>query len=158
MNSGLRLPACCALVLLFLAGCASLDMTPAGNPNRMLRGAVDVGIPLPAGTEVTLRLLAVPGAETGRPAGSDLPIAPTQGTAATERVVATHSFALRAPSRESLEFAFEYEADDALLRRGLMLDVRISHGGKLRYRTVTAHVVTLSSSPFPQRVQVQALR
>jgi len=158
MNFGPRLSACCTLVLLFLAGCANLDMTPAGNPNRMLKGAVDVGIPLPAGTDITIRLLAAPGIETSRPAGGDLPIAPTQGTAAMERVVATHSFALRAPSKESVDFAFEYEADDAQLRRGVMLDVRISHGGKLRYRSVTAHVVTLSSSPFPQRVQVQAVR
>ncbi len=158
MKSGFPLFACCAVVLCLVAGCANIDVAPAGNPNRMLKGAIDVGIPLPAGTEVSIRLLAAPGIDTARPAAGDLPIAPTQGTAATERVVATHNFALSAPSKESLEFAFEYEADDAQLRRGVMLDVRISHSGKLRYRTVTSHVVTLSSSPFPQRVQVQAVR
>lgn len=158
MSPAFRLLACCAVALCFVPGCANLDVAPAGNPNRMLRGAIAVGIPLPAGTEVAIRLAAVPGLDAARPAAGDLPIAPTQGGAAAERVVATHNFVLRAPSKELLDFAFEYEADDAQLRRGVMLDVRISHGGKLRYRTVTAHVVTLSSSPFPQRVQVQAVR
>ncbi len=158
MKSGLRLFACCVLVLGLLGGCANLEVAQAGNPNRMLKGAIEVGIPLPAGTDVSLRLLALPGIDAARPATGNLPIAPTQGPAAAEQVVATHSFSLQAPSKELLDFAFEYEADDAQLRRGLMLDVRISHNGRLRYRTVTSHVVTLSSSPFPQRVQVQAVR
>jgi hypothetical protein len=158
MKSGFAFSVCCAAVLSLLVGCANIDVSPAGNPNRMLKGAIDVGIPLPAGTEVSIRLLAGTGLDAPRPAGGDLPIAPTQSTAATERVVAAHSFALKAPSKESIDFAFEYEADDAQLRRGLTLDVRISHSGKLRYRTVRSHVVSLSSSPFPQRVQVQAVR
>ncbi len=158
MKSGYRLLACCVVIAGLLVGCATIEVAQASNPNRMLKGAIEVGIPLPAGTEVSLRLLAGPGLDAGRAPSGNLPIAPTQGAAATEQVVATHHFALQAPSKELLEFAFEYEADDAQLRRGLTLDVRISHSGKLRYRTVTSHVVTLSSSPFPQRVQVQAVR
>jgi uncharacterized lipoprotein YbaY len=158
MKSGFRLLPCGVLLLWFLAGCASIDVTSAGNPNRMLKGTIEVGIPLPAGTEVAVRLLAVPGLEAARPAAGDLPIAPTQSAAAAERVVATHGFTLKAPSKETLDFSFEYEADDAQLRRGVMLDVRISHNGKLRYRSVTSHMVTLSSAAFPQRVQVQAVR
>ncbi len=158
MKSGFRLLAWCAIVVGLFGGCASIEVSQAGNPNRMLKGAIEVGIPLPAGTEVSIRLLALSGIDAARSTTGNLPIAPTQTSGATEQVVATHSFALKAPSKELLDFTFEYEADDAQLRRGLTLVVRISHSGRLRYRTVTSHVVTLSSSPFPQRVQVQAVR
>jgi uncharacterized lipoprotein YbaY len=38
------------------------------------------------------------------------------------------------------------------------IDARISVGGKLRFRTINAHVVTLSSAPYPQEVAVQPVQ
>jgi uncharacterized lipoprotein YbaY len=52
-------------------------------------------------------------------------------------------------------FRLAYYADDALLRRGLSLEVRISFGGRLRFRTINAHVVTLTSAQYKQDVSVQ---
>ena len=62
---------------------------------------------------------------------------------------------LTAGTAEPVSFRIEYTADDAMLRRGLNVEARVSFGGKLRYRTINAHVVTLASSAYRQDVAVQ---
>ncbi len=80
------------------------------------------------------------------------PIAP-----AVERVLGEYTQTLATGTSDPVPFRIEYSAEDAVLRRGLNVEVRVSFGGKLRFRTVNAHVVTLASSPFNQTVNVEAV-
>lgn len=154
----LSLPFLAALAgLLVGAGCGSIDVSAGGNPERVLTGTVNAGIALPAGAEVVVRLVSAPaGNDTVRSANTDLPVMATRPVGqGLERVLGEHAQTLTAGTMEPVPFRIEYNADDAVLRRGLNLDVRVAVGGKVQFRTVNAHVVTLASSPFKQTVMVQ---
>ena len=157
MNT-LRLPflAVCVFILAG-AGCGSIDVSTGGNPDRVLTGAVATGGGLPAGAEVVVRLISAPGAhEPQRVAGSDVPVMTRPVASSAERVLGEHVQTLTAGTAEPVPFRIEYTAEDAVLRRGLNIDVRVSVGGKVQYRTVNAHVVTLASSPVKQTETEQA--
>jgi uncharacterized lipoprotein YbaY len=154
-----RLTFLVACAVLFAgAGCGSLDVSSSGNPDRVLRGAVNAGAMLPEGSEIVVRLVAAPGAvDMARPATTDAPVMTRPSVPGAERVLGEHKQTLSAATSDPVAFRIEFYAEDALLRRGLNLDVRVSVGGRLRYRTVNGHVVTLASSPYPQEVNVQAV-
>ncbi len=147
-----------AAVLLGAAGCSHLDTTPAGNPDRVLNGAVVFEGTLPAGTEIIVRLLESAANEKGRSAGADFPAAAPAAGPRPDRLLGEYRETLAAAAMQPVPFKIEYFAEDAVLRRGLNLDVRVSFGGRLRLRTVNAHVVTLAGSPFRQDVNVQPVR
>lgn len=143
--------------LLLSAGCNSIDVTSGGISSRVLNGTVAAGMGLPAGSEITVRLFAVSAAPEGpRPANNELVplLRPTQGG---ERVLGEQTQKLAAGTADPVPFQIEYTADDATVRHGLNVEARISFGGKLRYRTINAHVVTLASSAFRQEVAVQSV-
>jgi uncharacterized lipoprotein YbaY len=146
-------------VVLVTAGCGSLDVAGGGNPDRVLTGTIGAGVALPEGSEVVVRLMATPTAvDSVRPVNNnDAPVTrPSDSTGATlDRVLGEHSQKLTAGTMEPVPFRIEYQADDATLRRGLTIEARVSYGGKLRFRTVNAHVLTLASSAFRQDVNVQ---
>lgn len=141
-------------VLCGVAGCAHLDVTAQGNPDRVLRGTVTAPSALPAGAEIVVRLIDV--SPAGIPRG-DLPIADRPTPVAMERVLAEHRQTLATMKAEPVPFEVTFRADDTALRHGLNVDVRISYGGRLRFRTISAHVLTLASSHFSQDVAVQPL-
>jgi hypothetical protein len=147
-----------SLVVLVAAGCAHLDTTPAGNPDRVLKGAVNFNTTVPAGAEIVVRLLEPVGGEPSRGPGNDVPVATQSAGARTERLLGEFRQTLSAGTMQPVPFQFEYRAEDAVLRRGLNVDVRVSVEGKVRLRTISAHVVTLASSPFSQEVWVQPVR
>jgi hypothetical protein len=154
----LRSWCCAAVVLLATAGCGSLDLAADGNPDRVLEGTVNAGVVLPAGTEIVVRVVAPASTfETGRPAGGDLPVAPPSAGSATERVLGSQTQVLAAGTLEPVPFRVAFVASDALLRHGLNLDVRVSIGGKLSFRTINAHVVTHASAVYRQHVAVQPI-
>ena len=62
---------------------------------------------------------------------------------------------LGAPTDRPVPFRIEYQASDNVLRHGVNVDARISYGGKVRFRTVQAHLMTLASSPFAHEVAVE---
>lgn len=142
------------------AGCGHLDVAASRDSNRVLQGKVNVGALVPAGTEVVVRLVSSPSAAPVRPPVGDLPVATRASTpaSATEQVLGEDRQTLATGTTQPVPFRIEYQADDAMLRRGLNLDVRISVEGRLRYRTISAHVVTLASSPYPQEVAVQPVQ
>ena len=140
-----------------LAGCASIDTTPMGRPDRVLTGTVAPSGPLPAGTEILVRLVAPPAAVARAP-GADRPAGALPAWEGGERVLGESRQTLAQGSSQPVPFRLEYHADDAQLRRGLSVDVRVSEGGRVRFRTIQAHVLTLASSPYPQEVRVQPVQ
>jgi uncharacterized lipoprotein YbaY len=109
------------------AGCAHIDLTPAGDPMRVLAGEVRLsdGRDLPADAVVTVRV--VDSALVGQ--------APT--------VYGTQTITAAGPG--PIPYRVEYTAEDELLRHGLNVEVRVSFGGRVRYYNVNKHAVTLST-------------
>jgi len=140
-------------------GCQHIEVSNEGNPERLLRGSVDAQATLPPGAEILVRLLdaapAGPGIPTGR---EDLPLGDRARPVIAERVLGEFRQTLAAMTTEPVPFEIDYRAHDDELRHGLNLEVRVSFGGRVRYRTIHAHVVTLASSPFTQVVTVQPLQ
>src|SRR4051812_43483082 len=101
----------CALLGSALAACSHIEIKPESNPDRVLSGTINLAAAteLPANAVVTVRLTDQ--TQSGQPP-----------TVIAEQNIA-HSATLPIP------FRLEYHADEATLRRGLNLDVRISIGG-----------------------------
>lgn len=145
--------------VLALSGCGSLDVGQATNPDRVLNGVVNVGAPLPAGAEITVRLVAPPATvEAPRPAGAELPVVARPTLQNLERVLAEQTQTLTAGTSDPVPFRLSYYAEDAVLRRGLSLEARVAVGGHLRFRTINAHVVTLNSSFNRQELALQPVQ
>jgi uncharacterized lipoprotein YbaY len=141
------------------AGCSSLDVNRGGNPDRVLSGTVNAGTALPPGAQITVRLVApAMNNDASRPALNDIPVVARPTVQAPERVLGEYTQTLSAGTSEPVPFRIEYNADDALLRRGIALEARVSMDGRLRYRTINAHVVTLGSSPYRQEINVQPVQ
>lgn len=156
-NSWISLSFTLALLLVG-AGCGSLDLAADGKIERVIRGSVRTDTALPEGTEILVRLLGTPMADgtlrtmsTGMPGGARAPA--REG----EIVLGQHLQVLARGTLEPVPFEIQFSAEDAVVRRGLNVEVRISYGGRLRYRTVNAHVVTLASSAYPQTITVQSV-
>ena len=149
-----------ALAAAFLAGagCGTLDVASDTNPDRVLSGRVRAGVALPAGAEVVVRLLAPPtNSEAPRPAINDMPVVTRPAAQNLERVLGEQTQTLTAGTIDPVPFLVAYHAEDALLRRGLTVDVRVSIGGRVRFRTINTHGITLASSAYPQEVMVQSV-
>jgi uncharacterized lipoprotein YbaY len=144
------------LVLGMSAGCGHVDTTPDGDQNRVLSGVLVTGVPLPAGAEVMVRLVAAVGADRSQPMGSDIPVARSTPSVA-DRMLAEQVQELTAPAAGSVPFRIEFAAEDALLRRGVNLEARVSYSGRVRFRTINAHLVTLASASYPQRLVLQVV-
>ena len=107
------------------AGCGSVDLTPPSFGDRALEGAVVfqiAGPVMPADTEVIVQVV-----DMSRGAG--------RGEVLGEQTIVE-------PSKPPIPFRIEYRAEDAVLRRGLNIDVRVSIAGKLAYYTASAHPLT----------------
>ena len=140
-------------------GCQQLDLAKEGDPQRTLSGTVNLRgeVLFPPDTEVVVRVVET--ATTERPRGlaaTDVPLGDRGGIDKKERVLGEQI--IKAPGVQPVAFQVDYRADDTMLRHGLNVDVRISSGGKVRYRSLDAHVVTLGSAPFPHTVWVEAVR
>jgi len=118
----------------FLAGCVQLDLTPEGDPNRVITGTVNLRMPtdLPADASVLVRVVEANSPGKGKQVLGEQAIARAAVVPVPYRV--------------------EFRADDALLRRGLNVEARISFGGGLRYYNVNA--VALNLGNFDQPVVV----
>jgi len=126
-----------AAALLLAAGCGELDLTPEGNPARVLEGEIRLAdaTDLPAGSTATVRV--VDESVIGAPPN-------ILGTQTLEN--------LGAPP---FTFRVEYRADDDLLRHGLNIEVRVSYGGEVRYYNRNRYVVTFGNAADPHRVTVE---
>jgi hypothetical protein len=106
-----------ALIALgFGAGCSHVDLTAEAKRTRVLNGTLNTGLPLPAGAEVLVRLVAVNRDTPAAATGADSPAA-RPGTASAEMIIGELVQTLAAPSSAALPFQLEFDADDALLRQ-----------------------------------------
>jgi uncharacterized lipoprotein YbaY len=156
-----RIPLLFALVLLSLlpVACSHVDLTPEGDPSRVLTGTINTRVNLlpPPDTEIVVRIIDTADVALGRPKTNlDVPAADHGRIERTERVVAEQ--VIHAPASLPAPFRVAYQASDAELRSGLNVDVRISWGGHLRFRTVEAHAVTLSNATSEHAIWVEPLR
>lgn len=125
-----------ALSVLFLAGCVQLDLTPEGDPNRVITGTVNLRMPtdLPADASVLVRVVEGNSPDMGK------------------QVLGEQAIARAAVV--PVPYRIEFRADDALLRRGLNVEARISFGGGLRYYNINAVAVNLGNFDRPVVVVV----
>lgn len=153
----LRLPFLVAFAALLVgSGCGTLDLSSGGDPNRVLKGVVSAGELLPAGAEILVRIMApVSNNDSLRTQNNEVALATRPSARGSERVLGESTQRLAAGTIDPVPFQIEYNSDDAELRRGLVVEARVSVNGKVRYRTISAHVITLASSPFRQEVSVQ---
>jgi uncharacterized lipoprotein YbaY len=121
---------------LVLCGCAQMDLTPEGDPGRVLMGTVDTGegAALPADATVTVRVVD--------PSNAALPPAVLGSQTITN------------PGVVPVAFRVEYRAEDEVLRQGLNIEARISYGGKVRFYNVNKYAVTLGNAADVHRITV----
>lgn len=140
------------------AGCAQLDLTPESSPERVLNGTLNVRATLPAGAQLVVRVVETSNREMERPPNSDLPLVDRPRAPAVARVLGEQTMTLSAPTSEPVPFRIEYRAEESALRHGLNVEARISYDGKVRHRTVSAHVLTLASAPFSHELVMDPVR
>lgn len=138
---------------LLFAGCANVDLDRQVEINRTISGTVNIGQSFPAGSEVMVRAVEMPGAPALAAPGA--PVERVPGVS-TETILGDFVLKLDAPAVDGLPFQISIPADEARLRRGILLEGRVLFGGSLRFRTVNAHVVTGASLAYPQRVVLQS--
>jgi uncharacterized lipoprotein YbaY len=135
-----RIPAVLAAGLaLALCGCGQLDLAPEGDPGRVVTGQIDLsdGRALPPDSVVTVRV--VDGPTAGMP--PDVLGAQT----------------LPNPGSTPVQFRVVYRAEDAVLRRGLNIEARVSIAGKVRYATMNHYALNLGNAGDPHRITVSPL-
>ncbi len=130
-----------ALVAAALAfsGCGQLDLTPEGDPGRVLTGRIELsdGAALPADSVVTVRV--VDPTNTGMP----------------PEVLGSQT--LQNPGAGPIEFRVVYRAEDEVLRRGLNIEARVSTGGKVKYFNMNKYALTLGNAAAPHPITVNPL-
>jgi uncharacterized lipoprotein YbaY len=144
-----------AIALLCAGGCGHLDLTPEGDPNRVLTGSVDfdAATTLPDDSIVVVRVVDPTGLTETAPAqvlGS--PTAAESKAALPPKVLGEQ--VIHGPVQAPIPFRLEYKAGDEQLRRGLNIEVRISSGGRVRYFNVNSVAITLNNVNDPHAVVV----
>ncbi len=146
-------------ILLITLGCGHVDLTPESDPNRVVTGTVNVRMDLmpPSDAEVAVRLVEPSNVTSEPTTASPGLVIGERGTSTRPEVVVAEQV-IHAPAAMPVPFRIEFKADDAMLRRGLNIEARISWGGQIRFRTVESQVVTLATAHDPQTVWVEAAR
>jgi len=125
-----------AVAALALSGCGQMDLTPEGDPGRVLTGTVDVGqeTALPQDATVTVRVVDM--------------------TNSAKPPVVLGSQTIKNPGVAPVRFRVEFRAEDEVLRQGLNVDARISYGGQIRFYNVNKYAVTLGNAADEHRITV----
>lgn len=123
-----------------LAGCGHLEVTPEGDPNRVVAGTVNLRMPADLPGDATVLVRVVDGARSEP----------------TLRVLGEQT--ISQASKTPVPFRVEFRADDAMLRHGLNIEARISFGGQLRYYNINAVGFGLGSLDRPLVVVVDPMK
>lgn len=155
--SGSLLIAGCGLLFAAL-GCSHLDLSSGeGDPNRVFTGTVNAHMSLipPADAKLVVRVVEPQDVVNAETAPTNNLVIGERGTQLKpERVLGEQ--VISAPSELPVPFHIECRVSDATMRRGVNIEARLSWGGKLRFRTVQAQAVTLSSAGSQQMVWIEA--
>lgn len=160
----MNLPASVRLLPVFAAvllssGCGHVDLSPEGDPNRVLTGTVNVRMNLlpPPDAEVLVRVVEPPDMTSAPTAiQKDIVLGEQGEQVRPERVIAEQ--AVRAPAAMPVAFRIAYHASDEQLRHGLNVEARISWGGRVRFRTVESQAITLATADTPQSIWVEPVQ
>jgi uncharacterized lipoprotein YbaY len=143
-------------VLALTAGCANIEVVTPGDPQRTVNGTVEFrsAMTLPDDAVVVVRVMDMAGTEQQRSAATrDLPLGDRAKADPVPQVLGEQT--IKGFKGNSVPFHIEFMAEDSLLRHGLNIDARISSGGKVRFRTGNAHVLTLANVEYPHTVWVE---
>lgn len=154
MKPSLSLSLAVCTFAILVSGCGHMDVSSEGLRSRVVTGTLNPGVALPAGAEVLVRVIQAGGIGREAGTGADIPVA-RQAVAPSERILGEQVMKLATSAGGAVPFRVEFEVEDAVLRRGVNLEARISYNGRVRFRTVQAHVVTLSSIAYPQSLALQ---
>jgi len=140
-----------------LAGCGhmAMDLTPEGNPDRVLTGTVDFSnaVTLPGDAVVVVRVLGFlppnPQAVAGVPGAL-----PAPGSEAEMPPQVLGEQTIKDPPAAPIPYRLEYQATDDQLRAGLKLEARVSYGGKVRWFNVNSYSVNLNNVGDPHGITV----
>ena len=112
-----------------LCGCAQIELSPQGDPSRVLTGRIETGgdLALPGDAVVVVRVVDT--SAVGRPPD-------VLGSQTIRGAVST-----------PIDFRVEYRAEDEVLRKGLNIEARISYGGSVRFYNQNQYVVTPGNAP-----------
>ena len=141
------------------AGCGHLDMAGEGNPERVLTGQLNSsdGGTLPPDAVVAVRVVN-PERSTEKSPTAILgsPSTMSDGSAVPPKVLGEQI--IHNPGSFPVSVRIEYTALDEELRRGLMIEARISYGGRVQYFNISGSAVTLGNFPDPHSVTVNRTR
>lgn len=153
-----RLVAALLGLWLVVTGCQNLDLTPETDPERVVSGTITMtaDVQFPPDAELVVRVVDQTTIERPKLTGVETPVVDSNPPPKIERVLGEQ--VMRAPGGKPIPFRVEFRADDATMRRGLNIEARISQGGKVRYRTLNAHLLTLASLQFPHEVVVDPVQ
>ncbi len=138
------------------AGCSNFEITKEGDPNRSVNGTVEFRseIVLPADAELVVRVVDPSGTEQMRmAANNDLPLGNRAKMEPVPQVLTEQT--IKGVKGGSIPFHVEFIADDSMLMHGLNIDARMSFGGKIRFRTAVAHVLTLGNLEDPHAIWLE---
>lgn len=128
-----------AVAGLALCGCGHLELAPEGALPRVLTGTVDLGdgAALPPDAVVTVRVVEPP--RIGQ----------------AQHVYGSQT--IRNPGSSPVAFRIEYQAEDDVLNRGLIIEARVSWGGRMRYYNMNGYAFNLRNATEPHRIAVNAV-
>ncbi len=149
------------LSCLAFAGCGHMEVDTAGpvqDSNRVVRGTVEIGndLPLPADAVVAVRVMDQvhqnyrnPTAVLGE-ASATTPLSLPPDIVGEQRI--TH------PAGGSVPFEVKFYATDQQLASGLVLQARVSFGGRVRYFNVESYAVNTRNLEDPRHIYVNQVR
>ena len=154
------LPAAAALLaagaLLAAAGCAHLDLTPQGDPERVLTGTINLdggsrSLPDDAVVLVLVEDAVPPRVPAATQADPTL-LRPQPPADMPPEVLGEQS--ITHPGSIPLSFSVEYQAEASRLEHGLNVEVRISYGGRVQYINKNRYAIRLNDATQPHSIWV----
>lgn len=149
-----------ALAALFaLTGCGSMEMDTSsqGDPNRVVTGTVEIGTAsLPPDTTVAVRVVDQVHHDFQNPTAVLGEHSATAAVSLPPEVLGE----LKIPhaAGPSVPFVLKFYCTDDQLSKGLVLEARVSYGGKVHYFNVESYALNSGNIGDPRRIYVNQVR
>jgi len=144
------------------AGCGGMQMDtkPADSDgNRVVTGTVEVGdgVTLPPDAVAAVRVVDV--AHRGYKDQNALALGKPNSTPGVDlppQVIGEQR--IDHPQGPSIPFAVKFSATDLQMEGGLILEARVSYGGKVKFFNVDSYAVNSANISSPRRIDVNGVR